>query len=202
VCSTSAATVEKALSTDDDFELTKGAVLFVRFSATNSAASPTFNVNKTGAYAVKYRGSTISASYLAANRTYPFIFTGTAWEMGVDRDTTYSNVSLGGGLATCSDAAETKALTASLGSYSLSANGRVSVRFVNNVSAGATLNINNKGAKAIYYQNAAIKDDVIKAGTTATFIYSTYYHLVAMDTPAQSSLDFLSNEDFVNACLD
>jgi hypothetical protein len=44
------------------------------------------------------------------------------------------------------------------------------------------LNINSKGAKAIYNQGAAIAAGVIKAGDTATFIYSTYYHLIAVDS--------------------
>ena len=63
----------------------------------------------------------------------------------------------------------------------MTAGGIVAVRFSYDVPAGATLNINSKGAKAIYYRNAAITDGVIKAGDTATFIYSTYYRLISID---------------------
>jgi hypothetical protein len=196
VDSTTASTATKTLTTDDDFELKKGAIIVVRFSATNTASTPKFNVNGTGAIAVRYRGSTISTSYLAANRTYPFVYTGTYWEMMVDRDTTYSNLSLGGGLAVCS-AADDVALTATLASYTLATNSRVSVRFEVDVPAEATLNINSKGAKAIYYQNEAIADGVIKAGTTATFVYTTVYNLVSMDSVGGGDLEFPTDDELI-----
>lgn len=197
VDSTAAGTATKTLTTDDDFTLTKGAMIVVRFSVTNTAASPKFNVNGTGAIAVRYRGSTITTSYLAANRTYPFVYTGTYWEMAVDRDTTYSNLSLGGGLGSCTGSGT--ALTATLSSYSLAANSRVSVTFANAVAAGATLNINNKGAKAIYYRNAAITDGVIPAGATATFVYTTVYNLVGIDIIGDT-LEFPDDDELVTYC--
>ena len=50
------------------------------------------------------------------------------------------------------------------------------------------MNINSKGAKAIYYQGAAIKAGVIKAGDTATFIYNgSQYHLLTIDRAATAS---------------
>jgi hypothetical protein len=63
----------------------------------------------------------------------------------------------------------------------LSTGGIVAVKFTNAVPASATLNINSKGAKAIYHKGAAIKAGVIKAGDTATFIYSSQYHLLSVD---------------------
>ena len=96
-------------------------------------------------------------------------------------NTTYSNVSLGHGYATCSTAAATAAKVVSLSSYKLVTGGIVAVRFSYDVPANATLNINSTGAKAIYYRNAKITAGVIKAGDTATFVYSTYYRLISVD---------------------
>ena len=87
----------------------------------------------------------------------------------------------GNGLASCSTAEATVAKLASLSGYTLHDHGIVSVKFTNAVPANSTLNINSKGAKSIYYQGSAITGDVIKAGDVATFIYSTQYHLIAID---------------------
>ena len=110
---------------------------------------------------------------------------GGCWDYvyGYETNTTYTPVKLGFGYETCDTAAATAAKTAALSSYALNTNGIVSVKFTNAVGAGATLNINSKGAKAIYYRGAAITAGVIEAGDTATFIYSTYYHLVSIDRP-------------------
>ena len=92
-CSTAAATAAKVVSCTG-FVLGTGARITVKFTVTNTAASPTLNVNGTGAKAIKYRGSTINAGYLAANRVYTFIYDGTDYELvgdiNTDTDTTYS----------------------------------------------------------------------------------------------------------------
>lgn len=93
VCSTAAATAAKVVSCTG-FTRATGAKIAVKFSATNTAANPTLNVNNTGASAIYYRGSAISAGHLAANRTYEFIFNGTQYELvgdiNTDSNTTYS----------------------------------------------------------------------------------------------------------------
>ena len=50
------------------FTLATGAKICVKFTVTNTASSPTLNVNSTGAKAIYYRGAAITAGYLAANR--------------------------------------------------------------------------------------------------------------------------------------
>ena len=91
-CSTTAATAEKAVSATG-FTLVTGARIAVKFTVTNTAVNPTLNVNSTGAKAIYYRGVAISAGYLAANRTYEFIYNGTQYELIGDLDTnsTYSS---------------------------------------------------------------------------------------------------------------
>ncbi len=70
-----------------------GARITVKLTVTNTAASPTLNVNSTGAKAIQYRGTAITASYLAANRTYEFVYDGAAYQLvgDVDTNTTYTN---------------------------------------------------------------------------------------------------------------
>ena len=77
----------------------------------------------------------------------------------------------------------TVAKTASLSSYILSTGGTVSVKFTNgNTASNPTLNINSEGAKAIYYNGAALTDTtLIQAGDIVTFIYSSYYHIISID---------------------
>lgn len=79
-CSTAAETVDKVV-TLDNFVLTTGAKLYIRFTVTNTAKSPTLNVNSTGAKPIQYRNAAISAGYLAANRTYCFIYDGSSYEL-------------------------------------------------------------------------------------------------------------------------
>lgn len=90
-CSTAAATVAKTVSLNN-FTLVKGARVAVKFTVTNTASSPTLNVNSTGAKPIYYRGSAISAGYLAANRTYEFVYDGTQYDLigDLDTNTTYS----------------------------------------------------------------------------------------------------------------
>lgn len=96
---------------------------------------------------------------------------------------------LGFGYTTCSTGEFFPAKTASLSNYVLTTGGIVSVKFTNAVPSGSTLNISSTGAKAIYYKGAAITNGVIKAGDTATFIYSTYYHLISIDSSSVMSVD-------------
>lgn len=96
-------------------------------------------------------------------------------------DVTVTNLDLGQTYGTCSTAAATAAKTVTMSGYLLTTGGVVSIRFENDVPASATLNINGKGAKAIYANNAAIKANVIKAGDIATFIYDgTNYKLISI----------------------
>lgn len=85
-CSTAAATAAKVVALTG-FTLVTGAKVAVKFTVTNTAANPTLNVNGTGAKAIMYRGSAITAGYLAANRVYEFVYDGTDWELVGDINT-------------------------------------------------------------------------------------------------------------------
>ena len=88
-CGTAAAEAAKVAATTpgSNFSLETGARVIVKFTVTNTAANPTLNVNSTGAKAIYYRGSAISAGYLAANRTYEFVYNGTQYDFIGDIDT-------------------------------------------------------------------------------------------------------------------
>lgn len=90
-CSTAADTAAKVVSVTG-FTLATGAEVTVQFTVTNTAASPTLNVNGTGAKAIVYRNAAISAGYLAANRVYKFVYDGTNYELigDINTDTKYS----------------------------------------------------------------------------------------------------------------
>lgn len=85
-CSTAAATAAKVVACTG-FALVTGAEITVKFTVTNTASNPTLNVNGTGNKAIKYRGSNITAGYLAANRTYTFRYDGTNYDLVGDIDT-------------------------------------------------------------------------------------------------------------------
>lgn len=92
---------------------------------------------------------------------------------------------IGFGYGTCTTAYTTTAKVASLTGYKLTKNGMVAIKFTNAVNSNATLNINNKGAKAIYYKDAAIANAVINAGDTVLFVYDgSYYRVLAIDSTA------------------
>lgn len=85
-CSTVAETVEKAV-TLSGFTLATGSRAMVKFTVTNTAGNPTLNINGTGAKPIFYRGSAISAGYLAAKRIYEFVYDGTNYELVGDINT-------------------------------------------------------------------------------------------------------------------
>ena len=185
-CSTAAATAAKTVDCSG-FKLDTGAFVIVKFTVTNSAAvaNLTLNVNNTGAKPIKYRNANLSSvGVLAANRLYIFVYDGTNYQIVGDLDTnsTYSNASLGQGYGTCTTAAATATKAVTLSNYALTVGGVVAVKFTYAVPASATLNVNSKGAKPIFYKGAAIVANVIQAGDVATFIYDgTNYHLLAVD---------------------
>lgn len=95
---------------------------------------------------------------------------------------THSNASLGQGHGDCYTAASTTEKVVDIYRYEAVTGGAVSVKFIYSVPASATMNINSKGAKPIYYRDSAIVKDIIKGGDTATFIYDgSRYHLISVD---------------------
>lgn len=96
-CSTAAATVAKVVTTetfplDANDQPLVGTVIGVKFTNTNSATSPTLNVNSTGAYSIYYNASVYSGSSTiggSAERYAFYVWDGTYWcflSWGVDNN--------------------------------------------------------------------------------------------------------------------
>ena len=260
-CSTAAGTAAKTVSIPG-ITLKTGVEITVRFSVTNTAANPTLNLNSTGAKAIRYRNTAISAGYLAANRTYRFVYDGTYWQLvgDVDTNTTYtaataapkapaSSAAVGtsakyaredhvhpvqesvtgssgscsgnsasasklstkrtiGGVqfdgsanihhfGTCSTAAGTAAKTVALSGFVLATGAEITVKFsATNTASSPTLNVNNTGAKAIRYKNAAVPSGYIVANKTYQLIYDGTYWQIVGDVIAelQEQIDALAQK--------
>lgn len=198
-CSTAADTAAKIVTVvgNDNWTLQAGAIILVKFTNTNTASSVTLNVNSTGAKSIYYSNAVITNNSPIiggyAGRNHMYVYDGTYWvwiSASNDSNTTYTNASLGQGYGTCATAEATAAKVVSLSSYALTVGGVVAVKFTYAVPASATMNINSKGAKTIYYRGAAITAGVIKAGDTATFIYNgSQYHLLTVDRDNDTNTD-------------
>lgn len=171
-------------------ELKDGVCVWLENGVVTSASGVKLNVNGLGAKPIYSSIADASAVTTTYNVNYTMLFvynstrvSGGCWDMvyGYDSNTTYTPLKLGFGYGTCTTAETTKAKVSSISSYTLVAGGIVAIKFTHAVPAGSTLNITSKGAKAIYNGGAAITDGVIKAGDTATFIYSSQYHLLSID---------------------
>ncbi len=81
-CYTSAATAAKTVSVDD-FELTTGKSVTVRFSYANTASSPTLNVSGTGAKSIAYAGYSylLSRYYWKSGDVLTFVYDGYYWQL-------------------------------------------------------------------------------------------------------------------------
>jgi len=105
-CTTAAATAAKVVtvSADQDFKLTVGALVMVKFSASNSASSVTLNVNSTGAKSIYYNNAVYTGTSTTvcgyANAHFIYMYDGTNWVWighGSDSNTTYSAMSVSEG---------------------------------------------------------------------------------------------------------
>lgn len=79
-CSTAAATAAKTASLSN-FILKTGAQVSVKFSYTNTASSPTLNINNTGAKSIYYHNSAVPASMLMSGGVYLFVYDGSRWQL-------------------------------------------------------------------------------------------------------------------------
>lgn len=97
---------------------------------------------------------------------------------------TLQSVTLGNGYGTCSTTATTTAKTATLTSYALVSGGRVSIKCTtSNTVSAPTMNINSKGAKAVWIEGAASSSSnpaLWDAGDILELVYDgTQYQIVS-----------------------
>ena len=91
-CSTAAGTAAKTatICTDSDtsntaFTLIKGVSVIVKFNNTNTAESPTLNINSSGAKAIFYNGTSIPKNYIKGTKLYQFVYDGSYWQLVADK---------------------------------------------------------------------------------------------------------------------
>ena len=182
-CSTAAATAAKEITItgNTNWVLKAGSIIGVKFTNTNTAQNPTFNVNGTGAKSVWYNTSAITTGSLSyagvANRPMYYMFDGTYFvALGWSIESNDNNIPS----AYCSTAAATAAKVASCSGYALLSNSYIQVIMTQtNTSAGAlTLNINSKGAKPIYINGSAssASNYTLPAGSYFVFYNGTNYY--------------------------
>ena len=80
-CSTAAGTAAKVgtLESGQTFTLTNGAIAYVTFTNTNTAANPTLNINNTGAKPIYFNGAAIPANYICKHIQYRFKYNGSQY---------------------------------------------------------------------------------------------------------------------------
>ena len=191
--STTASTAAKVV-TCSNFVLTAGSIIGILFTTANTAATPTLNVNSTGAKSIYIGNSTPSSTTnvlkWSANTMLYFLYDGTYFRYITSVSAASVAQSRGAGTwsGTCTTAASTAAKTSAITNYVLTTGSLVSIAFTYAVPASATLNINSTGAKNIRYHGANITADLISAGDVATFMYDgSYYRLLTVDRSAASS---------------
>ena len=123
----------------------------------------------------------------------------------IKSDLALKNAEYGNGYGTCETAASTTTKVVTLTNYELVENGIVAVKFTYAVPAGASLNINSKGAKPIYYSGAAISGDIIQGGDIGTFVLtgtgsSAKYILLSVDRSAGEMTD-QEVQDLIDALI-
>lgn len=204
---TAAETAAKVVSCPG-YKLVKGSIIGILFTTANTAATPTLNINNSGAKSIYIGNATLNATTnvlkWSANTILYFMYDGTAYR--------YITSVAAAGVAqprgantwygTSSTATTTVAKTSTITNYVLTKGSMVTIAFSTaNTAAAPTLNINSTGAKAIWYNNAvtsATNPLYWAANDVLTFIYNgTQY--VCVNSPRQDNGIIRSTEDPTNA---
>lgn len=190
--STAAGTAAKVV-TCSGFTLSTGAIVSVYFSTANTAATPTLNINGTGAKSIYIGSATPSATAnplkWSAYTIVTFQYDGTYFRFlgAVAAGSTVPPRGAATWYGTSSTAAATAAKAVTCANFVMTRGALISVTFstASTVAGAITLNVNSTGAKTIYYNNAATSASntlTWTAGETLTFMYSgSYYYLVGRD---------------------
>ena len=176
-CSSGAGTVAKTVSIDG-FLLQTGAGIRVKFTNSNTAASPTLNVSGTGAKPIVTHGTTAVGvtpeTSWQRGAVLEMVYDGTSWVLAGwmnDNDNTVP-------MPWCGTAAATGAKTAVCDGYTLQANSFVPILFAYGDSTGTpTLNINGTGAKPVYVSDGTgdYGQDTFPAGFYLAWYDGTKY---------------------------
>lgn len=202
VCETAAGTAAKTVDMTG-FVLTTGATIHVKFTNSNTAASPTLNVNGTGAKAIKKftinPGTNLFTSW-AATEIVSLTYDGTNWCMN---DATKSGLYV----CTCATAAATneKVVTPVGGTFELYNGVMIAVKFTYTSTASAPkINVAGTGAKSIWINGQTLtwNDSTFsgRANYYNYYIYDGTYWVWAGSTGDNNSTTNIEARDVIAYC--
>lgn len=188
-CSTASATVAK-VAVCTGFKLTTGATVLVKFSNTNSAASPTLNVNSTGAKPIVAYGTTAIQAYAwKAGQAVMVVYDGTSWVALVQSWATTTYYGITKLSSSTSSTSTTLAATASAVKAAYDRNSWNSITLTNalGLAYGGTGATTAAGART----NLGISATQLYTGTlttgSMTFNYGSYNFYIIVGQPSSSS---------------
>lgn len=188
-CSTASATAAK-VAVCTGFKLTTGATVLVKFSNTNSAASPTLNVNSTGAKPIVAYGTTAIQAYAwKAGQTVMVLYDGTSWVALVQSWATTTYYGITKLSSSTSSTSTTLAATASAVKAAYDRNSWNSITLTNalGLAYGGTGATTAAGART----NLGISATQLYTGTlttgSTTFNYGSYNFYIIVGQPSSSS---------------
>ena len=188
-CSTASATAAK-VAVCTGFKLTTGAAVLVKFSNTNSAASPTLNVNSTGAKPIVAYGTTAIQAYAwKAGQAVMVVYDGTSWVALVQSWATTTYYGITKLSSSTSSTSTTLAATASAVKAAYDRNSWDSITLTNalGLAYGGTGATTAAGART----NLGISVTQLYTGTlttgSTTFNYGSYNFYIIVGQPSSSS---------------
>lgn len=200
-CSTTASTAAKVV-TCDGFELYTGCRISIKFSTANTAASPTLNVNDTGAIAIWYNNASAAAAnpvLWGTNAVLPFVYDGSHWILDT-KPPVYS--------VACSTGAGTKAKAATYTGALVVSGTTVQVLFstANTYTANSLqFNLSGTGAANVYRDRlvTSVTNPLTwDANTVLTFVRNAQYWYLAdngtrtlSEDAAKTATNFLTTVD-------
>lgn len=188
-CSTASATAAK-VAVCTGFKMTTGATVLVKFSNTNSAASPTLNVNSTGAKPIVAYGTTAIQTYAwKAGQAVMVVYDGTSWVALVQSWATTTYYGITKLSSSTSSTSTTLAATASAVKAAYDRNSWDSITLTNalGLAYGGTGATTAAGART----NLGISVTQLYTGTlttgSTTFNYGSYNFYIIVGQPSSSS---------------
>ncbi len=188
-CSTASAAAAK-VAVCTGFKLTTGAAVLVKFSNTNSAASPTLNVNSTGAKPIVAYGTTAIQAYAwKAGQAVMVVYDGTSWVALVQSWATTTYYGITKLSSSTSSTSTTLAATASAVKAAYDRNSWNSITLTNalGLAYGGTGATTAAGART----NLGISATQLYTGTlttgSTTFNYGSYNFYIIVGQPSSSS---------------
>ena len=212
ICETAGDVATKEIVVDDNsapFTLQPGAIITIKFSSTNTAASPKFKIGHkksdgTITYSeekpVFYNTTNLTTTNLDragyASRYIHYVYDG---EKFIYKDWSYkTRVAPQEGFVYIRDHSAPDAnniISATVGNYKYTAHSYITMNFETDVPANARLNIDDTGARYIQYQGEKIKDGVIHAGDIVTFLtYGRLYIVISIDKQAYRQLSTFTTD--------